>query len=105
MYTSPDYPSYTSMTGYCNQYIELLDENVVQLKIEMVEFVLGQPDEDGQCTSDKFMVTGAAVISTIPVLCGVNTGQHSELDGVYSRIHSGIRFTINLNRDYIREAE
>lgn len=39
---------------------------------------LAQPNVNGSCTTDAFIVTGAA--SAVPVICGENTGQHMYFD-------------------------
>lgn len=44
-----------------------------QLKIELVQFTMAQPDGDGNCNTDKFEVNFG---TKVPTLCGENTGQH-----------------------------
>lgn len=39
---------------------------------------IAQPDENGTCITDAFIVSGAA--STVPIICGDNTGQHMYID-------------------------
>lgn len=39
---------------------------------------LAGPDANGTCTTDAMVVVGGA--STVPVICGENTGQHIYVD-------------------------
>lgn len=40
---------------------------------------MAQPDENGQCTTDSFMVR-TTVGERLPILCGENNGQHLYVD-------------------------
>lgn len=53
--------------------------NVCQLRLDFEDFVLAQPDENGQCTTDSFMVR-TTVGERLPIICGENTGQHMYID-------------------------
>ncbi len=54
-------------------------------RLDFLQFEIGGPSNDatnspttvGQCLNDQFLVTSSGG-STSPVICGTNTGQHSE---------------------------
>ena len=75
------------------------DTDIVQLRLDFTTFVLlnpsdpetekfvmGATDQDiiasstiaGQCETDSFIVTSIDGVDRSPVLCGVNTGEHSK---------------------------
>ena len=50
---------------------------ICQLRLDFDTFRLAQPDNvSGQCTTDAFSVSG--VVNAVPVICGENSGSHSE---------------------------
>lgn len=53
--------------------------NVCQLRLEFEDFTLAQPDENGLCTTDSFMVR-TTVGERLPIICGENSGQHMYID-------------------------
>lgn len=73
---NPNYPRGENGTETCQVTIEK-SPNVCQLRLDFEEFTLAQPDENGLCTTDSFMVR-TTVGERLPILCGDNAGQHSE---------------------------
>ncbi|XP_076311022.1 uncharacterized protein LOC143225461 [Tachypleus tridentatus] len=65
-------------TDTCQVTIEKV-KDVCQLRLDFLEFSLGQPDKNGQCTTDSFMVR-TTIGEKLPVLCGDNIGQHLYVD-------------------------
>lgn len=51
---------------------------VCQLRIDFLDAVLATPNGDGVCNTDLLTITGGA--TTVPPLCGDNTGQHVYVD-------------------------
>ena len=93
------FTSKNSKPGACNANICKKDADVVQLRLDFTTFVLldpsvpeaekfvmGATDHDiivpstiaGQCETDSFIVTSFDGVGRSPVLCGVNTGEHSK---------------------------
>ena len=93
------FTSKNSKPGACNANICKKDTDVVQLRLDFTTFVLldstvpetekfvmGATDQDiivpstivGQCETDSFIVTSLDGVGRSPVLCGVNTGEHSK---------------------------
>ncbi|OTF79565.1 hypothetical protein BLA29_009489 [Euroglyphus maynei] len=72
------YPLADNMTNTCQITIEK-QPNVCQLRLDFDEFTLAQPDENGQCTTDSFMIR-TSVGERLPILCGENPGQHLYID-------------------------
>nr|XP_046915736.1 uncharacterized protein LOC124496272 isoform X2 [Dermatophagoides farinae] len=72
------YPMADNMTNTCQITIEK-QPNVCQLRLDFDEFTLAQPDENGQCTTDSFMIR-TSVGERLPILCGENPGQHLYID-------------------------
>lgn len=50
------------------------NDNVCQLRIDLLDFSLAPPTGDGICSTDVISISGSA--SNIPALCGENAGQH-----------------------------
>lgn len=65
-------------TDTCQVTIEK-QPNVCQLRLDFEEFTLAQPDENGLCTTDSFMVR-TTVGERLPILCGDNSQQHSKFE-------------------------
>ena len=55
------------------------DNNKLNFFLDFEEFSLSQPDENGFCTTDSFMVR-TTVGERLPIICGENAGQHSMLN-------------------------
>ncbi|XP_075681267.1 uncharacterized protein LOC113797916 [Dermatophagoides pteronyssinus] len=72
------YPKTDNGTNTCQVTIDK-QPNVCQLRLDFEEFSLAQPDENGQCTTDSFMVR-TTVGERLPILCGENNGQHLYVD-------------------------
>ncbi|KPM04276.1 hypothetical protein QR98_0027190 [Sarcoptes scabiei] len=72
------YPRTDNGTNTCQVTIDK-QPNVCQLRLDFEEFSLAQPDENGQCTTDSFMVR-TTVGERLPILCGENNGQHLYVD-------------------------
>ena len=70
------YPRTDNGTNTCQVTIDK-QPNVCQLRLDFEEFSLAQPDENGQCTTDSFMVR-TTVGERLPILCGDNNNQHCE---------------------------
>jgi len=75
-FVNPNYPRGENGTETCQVTIEKTP-NVCQLRLDFEEFTLAQPDENGLCTTDSFMVR-TTVGERLPILCGDNSAQHSE---------------------------
>lgn len=50
------------------------NDNVCQLRIDLLDFSLAPPNGDGTCSTDVISISGSA--SNVPLLCGENAGQH-----------------------------
>lgn len=75
-FVNPNYPNGENGTDTCQVTIEK-QNNVCQLRLDFLEFSLAQPDENGQCITDSFMVR-TTVGERLPILCGENAGLHCE---------------------------
>ena len=75
-FISPNYPATDVGIGTCTLDIQYA-KNVCQIKLDFKDFSLAQPDVDGVCASQSFEVLNS--LSTVPKICGENTGQHSKL--------------------------
>ncbi|XP_064489991.1 uncharacterized protein LOC135401482 [Ornithodoros turicata] len=78
-------PSYTGgglgmkAGSYCSVTVEKVNPNVCQLRLDMERFDIVGPNTfpiSGECTYDTFSVTGQDASSPVPVICGINHGQH-----------------------------
>ncbi|XP_063239502.1 uncharacterized protein LOC134540601 isoform X2 [Bacillus rossius redtenbacheri] len=73
-FSSPSYPTAYTDSGRCTIGIYKCNTNVCQLRIDFIDFTIAQPNSDGVCVTDFMVVTGST--STVPVICGDNTGEH-----------------------------
>lgn len=58
--------------------VEPSGDNVCQLRVDLLDFALAPPNGDGICNTDVISITGSA--SSLPSLCGENSGQHLIVD-------------------------
>ncbi|KAH7643943.1 uncharacterized protein LOC124494190 [Dermatophagoides farinae] len=78
LFVNPSYPAGENGTNTCQVTIQN-NPGVCQLRLDLEEFSLAQPDEYGRCTKDSFMVR-TTVGERLPMLCGDNKGQHLYVD-------------------------
>merc|ERR1711890_6853 len=81
-YTNAAYPSGNNIPGVCALHVKAANSNATDIKCLKLEFedfdILGPTN--GDCTNDTFTVSGGSLSQTIPVLCGVNTGNFIYVD-------------------------
>jgi CUB domain len=75
---NPKYPQPYSGGTLCSYRIYRESYKVCQLRIDFLSFSLAPPNGDGLCLNDYFTVTGGS--TTVPRICGENTGQHVYVD-------------------------
>lgn len=75
-FKSANYPTTTREAMVCVLTLDLKN-NVQQVLLEFVLMELNRPSE-GDCESDQFIVSGYNINFKVPILCGINTGQHSK---------------------------
>ncbi|XP_071522759.1 uncharacterized protein [Panulirus ornatus] len=90
-FVSPSYPSSYITPGVCHTELKP-PAGTCQVLLEFEDFSLVGPLE-GDCTNDTFVVLGANAGSSIPTLCGTNTGQHMYIDiddseGPFKLVHT-----------------
>lgn len=81
---NPSYPRSENSTDTCQVTIEK-PANICQLRLDFEEFILAQPDQNGLCTTDSFMVR-TTVGERLPILCGENEGQHRMFSMILIRL-------------------
>ncbi|KAJ6636937.1 hypothetical protein Bhyg_09663 [Pseudolycoriella hygida] len=77
-FKNPEYPAASKTRLLCTFTVELF-QDVNQVFIEFLFFELKAPT-DGSCVDDQFIVAGQSSNNLIPVLCGINSGQHVYVD-------------------------
>ncbi|KAJ9585755.1 hypothetical protein L9F63_002450, partial [Diploptera punctata] len=82
-FSNTDYPGLYSDGGRCT----------ITLRLDFLDFTLAQPDANGNCLDDSFVVSGGS--SVVPVICGENTGQHVYVD--FASDSSPILITVSTN--------
>ncbi|KAK8723203.1 hypothetical protein OTU49_011905, partial [Cherax quadricarinatus] len=65
-------PSSPELT--CPLTINLMSNNICQLRLDFIEFILSQPSSDSVCDTELLIVSGGS--SNLPAICGTMTGQH-----------------------------
>lgn len=76
-FESPNFPMASQSNLAACSLTVLLARNVVQVLVEFMFFELLPPTE-GNCIDDWLIISGQAINNNIPVVCGINTGQHSK---------------------------
>ena len=75
-FQNPGYPSTYNSVSSCRLTINKCTEEVCQLRLDMDNMVLSQPETtDNQCQSDQFIISGG---TPVPATCGTLTGSHSK---------------------------
>ena len=75
-FQNPGYPSTYNSVSSCRLTINKCTEDVCQLRLDMDNMVLAQPETtDNQCQSDQFIISGG---TPVPATCGTLTGSHSK---------------------------
>ncbi|XP_058828005.1 uncharacterized protein LOC131687925 [Topomyia yanbarensis] len=67
------YPLPYNGGGTCSITVVPPDNTICQVRIDFTTFSLSQPDATGTCLVDNIQIIGG---STVPVICGENSGQH-----------------------------
>ncbi|XP_018017356.1 uncharacterized protein LOC108673974 isoform X2 [Hyalella azteca] len=78
LFRNPNFPSTTTVASSCTLQITPASSNICQIRLDFTDFNLAQPNEEGECVTDSLKVTGGT--STVPVICGQNSGQHLYMD-------------------------
>ncbi|KAH8280095.1 hypothetical protein KR018_007525 [Drosophila ironensis] len=73
-FESPNYPQPVREMMICVLILNV-KKGVEQLRLDFQMFELSRPT-NGDCLDDQFIVSGHNSNFQIPVLCGINTGQH-----------------------------
>lgn len=73
-FENPHFPYAYEMPMLCTLTV-VFPRNVRQILLDFVFFEL-QPPTNGDCLVDQFVVTGQGINANVPILCGINTGQH-----------------------------
>ncbi|XP_018019031.1 uncharacterized protein LOC108675521 [Hyalella azteca] len=79
LFQNPEYPSVTTAAlAACRLKVSPVNNNICQIRLDLTDFSIGQPNAEGVCVTDFLQVTGGA--TNIPLICGENAGQHLYLD-------------------------
>lgn len=73
-FENPGYPLASISELTCSFAIQL-KHTTQQILLEFELFELLPPTE-GNCVVDKFVISGQNTNKPIPIICGINTGQH-----------------------------
>ncbi|CAH0586955.1 unnamed protein product [Chrysodeixis includens] len=74
-FTNPDFPSPSTERLSCDFALDKASDDIKQIRLDFRNFEL-LPPTGGACQEDQFIVSGQNVNNVIPILCGINTGQH-----------------------------
>ena len=76
-FTNPGYPAIYNGSASCTLTIHKMKTayRICQLRLDFIDFELNRP-VNGNCNTDRFVVSGQNSNSIIPPLCGRNTNQH-----------------------------
>ncbi|CAK1555293.1 unnamed protein product [Leptosia nina] len=66
-------PSYERLS--CTVTFDKVWPDVKQIRLDFLSFEM-LPPTFGNCERDQFIITGQNINNIIPILCGINTGQH-----------------------------
>ncbi|CAG9815419.1 unnamed protein product [Phaedon cochleariae] len=76
-FTNRGYPNPQLAGTQCVFKIVPTSTNICQIRLDFLSFTLAQPNGNGSCVFDSMAITGSG--SSIPVICGENSGQHMYL--------------------------
>lgn len=76
-FKSPKFPNPYSDPGSCTVTVKNTYSNICQIRLDFDVFNLKQP-VNGNCNSDRFVVSGQPNNIIVPSICGYNPGQHSK---------------------------
>ncbi|KAJ0183295.1 hypothetical protein K1T71_001271 [Dendrolimus kikuchii] len=95
-FTNPDFPSPSTGRMLCTFTLNKATDEIKQIRLDFLSFEM-LPPAAGACQQDQFVISGQNMNSIIPILCGINTGQHVylEVSDVDGPIHFSIQ-TISL---------
>ncbi|KAL4716114.1 hypothetical protein ACJJTC_013891 [Scirpophaga incertulas] len=74
-FTNPGFPSASSERLSCMFTLDKASTDVKQIRFDFVTFELLGPTS-GTCQEDQFIISGQNKNSIVPILCGINSGQH-----------------------------
>lgn len=83
-FLNKQYPNADYEMGSCTLTI-LHTPSICQLRLDLQEFELSEPNSQGLCDSDFFKVDGFHVHA--PTICGRNTLQHSKASHSYNSLN------------------
>ncbi|KPJ19810.1 hypothetical protein RR48_07409 [Papilio machaon] len=72
---NPDFPSPSIDRLACVLTLNKTSNDIKQIRLDFAKFEL-MPPTSGTCDQDQFVVSGQNTNHVIPILCGINTGQH-----------------------------
>ncbi|KAJ8954031.1 hypothetical protein NQ318_004324, partial [Aromia moschata] len=84
------FPSTVAGGTQCTFTIIPCNTNICEIRLDFLSFTLAQPDGNGYCVTDSFVVTGSG--SNVPILCGENTGQH-----IYLMVNNGSNIQLTIS--------
>jgi CUB domain len=96
---NPNYPQPYSGGSRCVYRIYRRAKKICQLRIDFLMFSLAQPSGDGFCSTDYFTVEGGS--TSVPKICGENTGQHVYVE-VTGKLPVSIVVASNQTKDFNR---
>ncbi|XP_023335615.1 uncharacterized protein LOC111706897 [Eurytemora carolleeae] len=71
------FSSPAAISSVCSIMIRPRDEDICQVRLDLEELVLMDPDESGNCRIDYLQLSGGISNSgQMPTICGTNSGQH-----------------------------
>ena len=75
-FENPNYPMPFSEVLDCSGTISLMP-NVEQILLEFIKLEL-RPPLNGDCNEDRLLISGQSINHIVPIICGINNGQHSK---------------------------
>ncbi|CAG4929896.1 unnamed protein product [Colias eurytheme] len=74
-FTNSEFPLPNTDRLSCTVTLHKSSVEIQQIRLDFLNFEV-LPPTAGNCEQDQFIVTGQNVNNFIPILCGINTGQH-----------------------------
>ncbi|XP_063826746.1 uncharacterized protein LOC135076197 isoform X1 [Ostrinia nubilalis] len=74
-FTNPGFPTPSADRISCTFTLNKASDDITQIRLDFATFELLGPTA-GTCQQDQFVVSGQNTNSYVPILCGINTGQH-----------------------------
>ncbi|XP_041979786.1 uncharacterized protein LOC121733564 [Aricia agestis] len=78
-FVNPNFPAPSSERLSCVVTLEKNSHDIKQFRLDFTNFEI-LPPTSGNCEQDQFSISGQDANNVIPIICGINSGQHMYIE-------------------------